>query len=231
MLKVWANDVAKNRVESLPTNTGTNVVVNGISTFYNPITQAEEMVETTMTFDNVTRGGETTIIPVSNVAGGVAPRFALEVGGYRAVLFDVVTTAEFTGVVEICGPYPDADNDGLIDGPDGIPETDLFVLHNEGGTFVDRTSRRDTVDNLICAEVTSFSEFAIAVSTPLCCAKPCQPTARRGKTENPCCSSKSRMQARARFCSSWPKRRCLCLRRRWFGFGGPGSLRRVRAVF
>lgn len=75
---------------------------------------------------------------------------------------DVTTTASVTGPIEICSQYPDANDDGIVDGT-GINEASLRFLHEEAGVFVDRTSSADPVANRICAQVSSLSFFIVAV--------------------------------------------------------------------
>jgi hypothetical protein len=84
--------------------------------------------------------------------------------GYHAAFFDVTTTATSSGPVVVCGHYSD-DNpiDGIVDGT-GVDENKLRILHKATGSsdFVDVTTSRDTVANVICGEVDSLSPFVIA---------------------------------------------------------------------
>lgn len=143
-----------------PTPTGTDVAVAGQTTFFNPISNAEQTLDLELTFDNVTGAGDTSLIPVSAVTGNLPAQFSINVGGWNGILFDVSTTAAFTGNVELCTSWDDANDDGIIDGTT-IPETALTFLHNESGTFVDVTSSFFADTNTICGSVTSFSEFGV----------------------------------------------------------------------
>ena len=70
--------------------------------------------------------------------------------------------AIFAGTAAVCVPYPDADDDGLVDGTTPpIAETSLRMLHEEQDVFVDRTISLDEVTNTICAGVSSFSQFVL----------------------------------------------------------------------
>ncbi len=72
------------------------------------------------------------------------------------------TTAAVSGPITVCLPYPDADNDGIVDATSpAIDENTLTILHNESGIFVDRTVSRDPVGNKVCTEVGSLSQFAL----------------------------------------------------------------------
>ena len=60
-------------------------------------------------------------------------------------------------------------------------ENSLKLMHFEGGTWRNVTVSRDTVNNIICGSVTSFSPFVIAKRhhganrEPRRCAKPAPP--------------------------------------------------------
>jgi hypothetical protein len=121
---------------------------------------------TTITFDNVNSpGGGTQVIAAETVSTELPPNFSSppELGLY----YHVLTTAPYKtgpGAVIICRDYPDANNDGYIDGtspPPGFDETMLQIRHLESGVWVDRTTSLDTVNNRICATTESLSEFAL----------------------------------------------------------------------
>jgi hypothetical protein len=74
------------------------------------------------------------------------------------------TNAGVDGTITTCLTYPDGDDDGFVDGTTPpIAEAELQILHAEGGEFVDRTAIRDPVGNVICAETSSLSQFALGV--------------------------------------------------------------------
>ena len=147
-------DTFNNRIQVFGlgnTGTGTAVVV--------PITDATTGETLTITFDEVTQGGETT---VSSSSSGVPPPSGFELITDPPTYYEINTTAIFQGTATVCINYPGSlsiaverglklfhyeDTDG-----DGIPDT-----------WVDVTKSKDMVNNIICGEVTSFSPFAIFV--------------------------------------------------------------------
>lgn len=182
-----------NAFQATATGTGTNVPVSTTVSFTDPNTGQPRSIGLDISFDSVTGGGDTVVTATSNVAGNIASNFAVDLGGYNALYFDVSTTATFSGPVDICSPYDDVDNDGFLDGT-SIPESALRILHGEGGppvTFVDRTSSLNTDTNVICAQVTSLSPFVIAIDvmsqtthdSVLLTAAPLKVTIPDGKTE------------------------------------------------
>lgn len=188
---VWQGNYGLNAFQSQATPTGPDVTVPVAASFFDSATGQQVEVSFEVTFDSVSSAGETTIKAFSNAAGTIPGNFAAEVRGqcvdapatdccldsdcpsgtctgcYRAAFVDVTTTATIVPPIEVCSFYPDADDDGFVDGS-FVDEARLRVLHDEGGTFVDRTSRRDTAQNLICAEVGSLSFFLVAAPAPVC---------------------------------------------------------------
>src|SRR5262249_13776030 len=58
------------------------------------------------------------------------------------------------------------DDDGIVDlTSPPLPETQLRILHAENGIFVDRTVSLDVVNNRICAQTSSLSEFVVGTGT------------------------------------------------------------------
>ena len=102
-------------------------------------------------FSTVTVPGETTVTPIPTGSQPPPPAgFSL---GSPAVIYDVHTTAAFSGPVTLCFSYA-----GVNFGA-GSPR----LFHYEGG-WVDITTSVDTVTQTICGTATSFSPFAIFVS-------------------------------------------------------------------
>jgi len=179
--------------QATPAGTAVNVAIS--TSFFDSVTNSQVDVVMEVTFGEVVTPGTTTVTAFSNAAGDVPGNFAAEVRGqcvdepattcctdtdcptgtctgcYRAAYVDVTTTAVLVPPIEICSFYQDADNDGIVDGSN-VPEASLRFLHDEGGTFVDRTSSQDTVANVICAEVSSLSFFMVAAETGPCPAQP-----------------------------------------------------------
>ncbi|MFN0151929.1 MAG: FlgD immunoglobulin-like domain containing protein [bacterium] len=127
-----------------------------------PVVVQSEMGQTaTLTFDNVTVAGITTMTPAESCGSSglmVIP----------GACFDLITSATFTGDVEICYYYEDSSLPG--------PESDLQLKHFDATLsppdWVDVTTTHDLVGNVICGIVSSFSPFALgtpagtAVSEP-----------------------------------------------------------------
>ncbi len=132
---------------AIPTPVGPNVTVEPVV--------SEGQGDITLTFDEVTTGGQTTVEAVSldDLADeGVPPPGNVDVGG---VIYNVETTASFTGLVELCFSYQGIDFGGA--------EPRLF--HYENNAWVDITVEPvDTVNQIICGTTTSLSPFAILKS-------------------------------------------------------------------
>jgi hypothetical protein len=117
----------------------------------------------TVTFEHVTAPGIAAVMPLTDADGSVPTNFEVLGTNGVAIFYDVRTTATYDGTVTSCFAYPDADGDGLVDGTHPpLDEDVLRVLHEEHGTFVDRTVRLDTTAKMICAATTSLSELAVA---------------------------------------------------------------------
>ncbi len=113
----------------------------------------------TLTFETVTLARTASITPLTEPDGELPGNFQ-HLG--TPIYFDVATTATISGIVTVCLPYTDADNDGIVDGSSPpIDENTVQILHEQGGVFVDRTVSRDAVDNQVCAEVTALSQFVL----------------------------------------------------------------------
>jgi hypothetical protein len=113
---------------------------------------------TTITFANVSTAGNTTATPIDPSSAGTLP------GGFALttppLAFEIQTTATVTGPITICFYVPSVNDPGEF--------SSLRVLHNEGGTLVDRTilspdsPAPDFATRTICARVSSLSPFVIA---------------------------------------------------------------------
>ncbi len=120
----------------------------------------------TVTFDEVTATGGTTVISTeTTTTGGILPAsFQLAGTGWASdPFYTVLTTTEFTGDINFCLSYQDADNDGFVDGKSPpVSENRLRLLHNATGSFDAGTVNSiDTTNNVICAIVSGLSEFAL----------------------------------------------------------------------
>jgi parallel beta-helix repeat protein len=122
---------------------GTNVVVQ-------PVDQTTGQTPVTLTFDEVTEAGVTTVTS-RTPGGGEGPPTGFMVG-QPPTIFDMSTTAVFTGNVTVCIDYS-----GISFGN----ESNLKLFHQENGPWVDVTTFLDTDNDIICGMVTSLSPFAI----------------------------------------------------------------------
>ena len=146
-----------NAFQPVATPTGANVTVPTNTTFVNSATNMTVPVTVTVTYPNVTSAGTTTVTAVSNVAGQLPANLSFNTG---TSFLDVSTTAVVDtsgGPIDICVNYN-------IAGAVGDP-TQLRLLHDENGTWVDVTSSIDTGAGVICGTVSSLSPFGVAVST------------------------------------------------------------------
>ncbi len=105
----------------------------------------------TLTFDNVTTEGNTSVAP-----SGCTP----SLDGYKFVptsattCYEVTTSASYSGNVMLCYEYDPA---GMVG-----PESNLEMFHYDGADWVDITSSIDEANNIICGQTTSLSPFVIA---------------------------------------------------------------------
>ncbi len=104
---------------------------------------------TTVKFENVSSGGNTTVTSQQgNPAGGPPSGFM-----FRGYFVDVSTTATYSGNMEVCIDYT-----GVISGN----ENNLRLMHWDGSGWDDVTTTLDTTNNILCGQVTSLSPFGIA---------------------------------------------------------------------
>ncbi len=100
----------------------------------------------TVTFPNVTQAGQTTVTTSST---GAASPAGFELGN-PATVYDITTTATFTGQATICINYS-----GITF--TGAPQLYHFV----NGAWVKITTTADTNVDIVCGTTSSFSPFAI----------------------------------------------------------------------
>ncbi len=137
-----------------------NEIVIGTSQTVEPFEDAS------VTFDNVASNGIVAVTPLTEPEGIVPAEFQVS---DLTLYYDVTTSAVVRGMIEVCLPYPDGNDDGLVDGTTPpIDETTLRLLHEEGGTFVDRTTSLDTTGNIVCATTDSLSQFVFGAATVSC---------------------------------------------------------------
>ena len=107
-----------------------------------------EPLPVNLTFDAVIKAGTTSL---TTATGPALPQGFEPVGQY----YDLTTTASFFGLVTVCIKYDDT---GMSD----AQENGLRLYHYEGDAWVYvADSSVDTVNNIICGRVRSFSLFAV----------------------------------------------------------------------
>jgi len=67
---------------------------------------------------------------------------------------DISTTTTYSGDIEVCYVYDEADIVG--------PETTVKMMHWDGAAWGDVTTSLDIVNNVVCGTVTTLSPFVIA---------------------------------------------------------------------
>lgn len=102
-----------------------------------------------LTFNDVTVGGQTTAAASPTPPGEGAPG-GFQVGG---TFFEISTTATFTGPITVALRYEESEFEG--------DESNLRLLHYEGGQWTDVTVSVDTENNIIYGETTSLSPFFV----------------------------------------------------------------------
>ncbi|MHC4541839.1 MAG: hypothetical protein ACYS74_18990 [Planctomycetota bacterium] len=116
-----------------------------------PVDEATGETLATLSFDNITDGGMTTVTSTTPSESQGSPEgFKF---GTPPVIFDVETSAVFTGEVEVCFDYS-----GMSFGN----ESTLKLFHSsDGSAWIDVTTSVDTENEVICGVVTSFSFFGV----------------------------------------------------------------------
>lgn len=127
-------------------------------------TNVEEVLSDTvvMTFDNVVSAGTTTLSELS--IGPQTPEGFVIYGPNQQepLYFDIVTTAEFTGGVQVCVTYDDS---SLTAGQEKRLELGHYVCdaNNANCTWdmITDVGYPELANNLLCGTTTSFSIFAL----------------------------------------------------------------------
>lgn len=101
-----------------------------------------------LTFENVSSDGQTTLV-TDDTPPAIPDGFAF---GDPPTYFDITTTAEFSGNIQIAFDYS---------GMTFADENALSLMHYVGGEWKDVTTTRDTNNDIIYGEVSSFSGFAV----------------------------------------------------------------------
>ena len=108
----------------------------------------------TVTFENVTGPGKTTVVPLDLTEVNLTLPGGFSISDTSAA-FEISTTATISGRIEVC----------LVADPN-MPAGDFAtasILHGVNGAWQVETTRRDPATRRLCADVTSFSPFAVGV--------------------------------------------------------------------
>ncbi len=110
--------------------------------------------DTTVTFDEVTTTGNTSVTVYEDPVG-LPTNFAFCQDEYQ-----ITTTAEIVGPITICMQYDEADI------PTGSSEEDLCLLHyvEDGDYWEDITVSRDPEGNMLCGQCTFLSVFTLGLA-------------------------------------------------------------------
>jgi len=126
-----------------PTPAGNNVPVRPIP-------------EVTLNFSSVTTTGATTATTTNTNPDPLPAGFSL---GTPPLFYEISSTAVFAGPIQVCIRYNPAQFSG--------PESNIQLLHDEGGVFIDVTTPPvDTVNHVVCGQVTHFSAFTVGTGSP-----------------------------------------------------------------
>jgi hypothetical protein len=143
----WGGSVQVQRLGSEPPSMTVSPIVAGSPS-------SAVVGNVTVTFDAVTTGGD---LFFDLTTGPVPPAGYQTVPATAPAVYELTTTAVFTGEVEVCIDYDPADVSGS--------ESSLRLLHYEGASgtpaWVDITTSLDVNANRICGVTTTLSPFAI----------------------------------------------------------------------
>jgi hypothetical protein len=124
-----------------PTPAGSNVAVQPIP-------------EVSLNFSSVSTTGVTSATTTNTNPDPLPAGFSL---GTPPIYYEISTTAVFAPPVQVCVSYNPAQFTG--------PEANIRLLHDENGTFVDVTTSLDTLNRVVCGQVTHFSAFTVGIAS------------------------------------------------------------------
>ena len=120
--------------------------------------QLSLLPDLSVTFASVLARGITTA--TVSESGPVPPQGYAPVPNAPANYYDLATDADFSGDVEVCVSYDDADLTR--------PEDVLKLFHHVGDVWGDVTTSLDTENNQICGSAASLSPFLVAEKLTCC---------------------------------------------------------------
>ncbi len=122
-----------------------------------PVDATTGTIPVAMSFAQITQSGMTNLTTSSS---GPPPPAGFSLGD-PPIYYELTTTAVFSGTITLCIDYSGT---GLENDPD---ENTFKLYHLEGVVWQDRTASLDTVNDLVCGNVTSLSPFAIFQPTAI----------------------------------------------------------------
>ncbi len=155
-----SGNFALNAFADQATAAGSNVMVtSGLDTFVDSATLDLRSFLAEAVFSLVNNPGITTFLGATVVPGNLPAGVGLIPD--ESIFIDVATTAGFSGPVDLCVDYTDANNDGIVDGT-SVQVVQLRLLHQlaTGGDFMDVTTTAG--NGKVCGRVTSLSPFVVA---------------------------------------------------------------------
>jgi hypothetical protein len=156
---------AVNAFPLTPTPVGTNVdVSSGPQTFFDTVANALRDFTATARFASVTGAGDTQFVAFSALPGDFPA--GVNFNAMAALFVDVSTTATVTGGVRLCLSYPDANDDGIVDGTTNltVPRLRLLYAATIGAPFTDVTVSAGNL--LVCGDAPGPGTIAIGALPP-----------------------------------------------------------------
>ena len=155
---------AVNAFPLIPTPIGSDVTVSsGPQTFFDTVAAGLRDFTASARFASVGGAGSTQFVAFSALPGAFPA--GVNQNAMVAIFVDVATNAMVTGNVHVCLSYPDANNDGIVDGTiNSISITRLRLLHAAaiGAPFADVTG--SVGNQQACGDVPSVGPFVIGVA-------------------------------------------------------------------
>jgi hypothetical protein len=147
-VEAWMYDLETHDLTQITDDSDFNIWLSwhGPNTF--PEDPQVTVDDVTVTFSEVIGEGVTTILRDDDPPDVPTGFF------FDYEFYELHTTAEITGPISICMTYTDEE----------VPpaaEADLAILHWDGAEWVDITTSRDPVNNIICAETDTLSPIAL----------------------------------------------------------------------
>jgi hypothetical protein len=145
---ILAQTVSNSLVLFTPVSAGETVAGSNVSVAVGATLPDGSTAPLAITFENVTSSGQTSVTTSSQ---GPPPPTGFKLGA-PPVYYDVITTAAFTGTINLCFSWAEGQFHN---------ESAIRLQHFEANAWHDVTSSLDTTNNKVCGTVTSLSPFAL----------------------------------------------------------------------